>query len=149
MKKLIAILTFAAVITSSAAFALDGSTIDNKKVMESFNKEFVGAADVSWYHTADKYVAKFTMKTSKVTAHFDRDGNLLATSRYITDAELPLNVITRMMKKYPDQKIHSVVEYDAEGNTTYVITLESGTHWTVLKAESNGNLTKLKKLQKV
>lgn len=148
MKKLIAILTFAAVITSSAAFALDGATIDNKKVMESFNKEFVGAADVSWYHTADKYVAKFTMKASKVTAHFDREGNLLATSRYITDTELPLNVITRMMKKYPDQKIHSVVEYDAEGNTTYVITLESATHWTILKAEPGGNLTKLKKLQK-
>ena len=148
MKKLIAILTFAAVITSSAAFALDGRTIDNKKVMESFNKEFVGAADVSWYHTEDKYVAKFTMKSSKVTAHFDREGNLLATSRYITDSELPLNVITRMMKKYPDQKIHCVVEYDANGGTTYVITLESKTHWTILKAESNGNLTRMKTLTK-
>jgi hypothetical protein len=83
-----------------------------------------------------------------VTAHFDREGNLLATSRYITDSELPLNVITRMMKKYPDQKIHCVVEYDANGGTTYVITLESKTHWTILKAESNGNLTRMKRLTK-
>ncbi len=147
MKKIIAILTIAVLVTS-AAFARDGKTIDNKKVMESFNKEFAGAADVSWYSTSENYVAKFTMKASKVTAHFDREGNLLATSRYISDSELPLNVITKLMKKYPDQKIHNIVEYDAEGNTTYVITLESNTHWTVLKAESTGSLSTLKKLEK-
>src|SRR5688572_19892279 len=147
MKKIIAILTLALVVTS-ATFARDGRTIDNKKVMESFNNQFAGAADVSWYTTTDKYVAKFTMKSSKVTAHFDREGNLLATSRYITDTELPLKVISRLMKKFPDQKIQNIVEYDAEGNTTYVITLESETHWTVLKAEQSGSLTTLKKLTK-
>ncbi|RPE13330.1 hypothetical protein EGT74_07320 [Chitinophaga lutea] len=147
MKKLIAILTIAAVFSSSALFARD-ATVNNKKVMDAFNKEFVGASDVSWYSTADKYVAKFTIKASKVTAHFDRDGNLLATSRYITDTELPLNVITRLMKKFPDQKIQNVVEYEAEGATTYVITLESDSHWTVLKAASTGGLTTLKKLRK-
>ena len=147
MKKIIAILTLALVV-SSATFARDGRTIDNKKVMESFNNQFAGAADVSWYTTTDKYVAKFTMKSSKVTAHFDREGNLLATSRYITDTELPIKVISRLMKKFPDQKIQNIVEYDAEGNTTYVITLESETHWTVLKAEQSGSLTTLKKLTK-
>lgn len=147
MKKLIAILTIAAVFSSSALYARD-ATVNNKKVMEAFKKEFVGASDVSWYSTADKYVAKFTMKASKVTAHFDREGNLLATSRYITDTELPLNVITRLMKKFPDQKIHNVVEYEADGSTTYVITLESDTHWTVLKAISSGGLSTLKKLRK-
>ncbi len=147
MKKLIAILTIAAVFSSSALFARD-ATVNNKKVMDAFNKEFVGASDVSWYSTADKYVAKFTIKASKVTAHFDREGNLLATSRYITDTELPLNVVTRLMKKFPDQKIQNVVEYEAEGATTYVITLESESHWTVLKAASTGGLTTLKKLRK-
>jgi hypothetical protein len=148
MKKIIAILTLALVVVTSATFARDGRTIDNKKVMESFNNQFAGAADVSWYSTADKYVAKFTMKASKVTAHFDREGNLLATSRYITDTELPLKVISRLMKKFPDQKIQNIVEYDAEGSVTYVITLESETHWTVLKAEQSGSLTTLKKLIK-
>lgn len=148
MKKIIAILTFTLVLFTSATFARDGRTIDNKKVMESFNNQFAGAADVSWYSTPDKYVAKFTMKASKVTAHFDKEGNLLATSRYITDTELPLKVISRLMKKFPDQKIQNIVEYDAEGSTTYVITLESETHWTVLKADASGSLSTLKKLVK-
>ncbi|WP_423736806.1 hypothetical protein [Chitinophaga caseinilytica] len=146
MKKIIAILTLVTVFTTGA-FAFD-ETIDNKKVLESFKKEFATAESVSWYTTADKYVAKFTLHARKVTAHYDREGNLLATSRYIDDADLPLNVITRLMKKYPDQKINNIVEYEADGFTTYVVTLESDTHWTVLKSDSDGNLTRLKKLQK-
>ncbi|MGX5819916.1 hypothetical protein ACWKWU_17095 [Chitinophaga lutea] len=147
MKKLIAILTLVAVCSTSL-FARDGATIDNKKVLDAFKEEFAGAENVSWYSDQGKYVAKFTMKSSKVTAHFDREGNLLATSRYITDTDLPLNVMTRLMKRFPDQRIHSVVEYEAQGNTTYVITLESETNWTVLKAEPAGYLTTLKKLRK-
>ncbi|WP_298714849.1 hypothetical protein [Chitinophaga sp.] len=146
MKKMIAILTLVTAFVTSA-FALD-ETINNKKVLDAFKEEFAKAQDVSWYTTTDKYVAKFTLNARKVTAHYDRDGVLLATSRYIDDADLPLNVITRLMKKYPDQKINNIVEYEADGLTTYVVTLESETHWTVLKAESNGNITRLKKLQK-
>ena len=150
MKKLIAILTVAVVVTftTSTANAFDGISISNKKVMESFEREFAGAANVTWYTGAkENYVAKFTIKSSKVTAHFDRDGNLLATSRYITDSELPLNVITKLMKKYPDQNIHNIVEYEAEGSTTYMITLESDSHWTTVKATDHSVSTyrKLKK----
>ncbi|WP_109695193.1 PepSY-like domain-containing protein [Chitinophaga deserti] len=147
MKKIIAILTLVTVFVTGA-FAADGVTIDNKKVLEAFKREFATAEDVAWYTTPDKFVAKFTMHARKVTAHYNKEGELLATSRYITDSDLPLNVITRLMKKYPDQKINNIVEYEADGSTTYVITLESETHWTVLRAESNGNISRLKKLQK-
>lgn len=149
MKKVIAILVaVVAFFTTNTASARDGISISNKKVIESFEREFAGAANVTWYEgTKDNYVAKFTIKSSKVTAHFDNDGNLLATSRYITDSELPLNVITKLMKKYPDQNIHNVVEYDAEGATTYIITLESDTHWTTVRATATsvGTYRKLKK----
>lgn len=146
MKKFIAILTLVTVFATSA-FAVD-ETINNKKVLDAFKTEFAKAEDVSWYATPDKFVAKFTLNARKVTAHYDKEGTLLATSRYIDDADLPLNVISRLMQKYPDQKINNIVEYEADGNTTYVVTLESQTHWTVLKAESNGAITRLKKLQK-
>ena len=149
MKKLIAILTVAVVVfTTSTANAFDGISISNKKVMESFEREFAGAANVTWYTgQKDNYVAKFTIKSSKVTAHFDNEGNLLATSRYITDSELPLNVITRLMKKYPDQNIHNIVEYDADGNTTYMITLENASHWTTVRATAT-SVSTYRKLRK-
>lgn len=150
MKKLIAILT-SAVFFCSAVFANDDvkdNIARNRRVMDSFNREFAGAVNVSWYSTDKSHVAKFTVKESKVTAHFDNEGRLLATSRYITDSDLPLKVMNRLVKKYPNQRINNVVEYEYEGLTTYVVTLESATHWTVLKAEPAGWLTTINKLRK-
>lgn len=146
MKKIIAIL--ALVFTAATGFAND-KTIDNRKVRDAFRHEFGNIENVSWYQTEHSYVAKFSLNASKVTAHFDTDGNLLATSRNISDTQLPTRVITRLMKKYPDQAIHNIVEYVSEDDTRYVITLESATTWTVLKADaSTGGVSVLYKLKK-
>jgi hypothetical protein len=146
MKKIITIL--AIMLTTCAAFASNDNVTSNKKAMATFEKEFSGASDVAWYNSEEGTVAKFILKNSKVTAHFNKAGELLATSRYITDAELPLGVLNKLIKHFPDQQIRTVVEYSAEGESTYVISLESETAWTVLKARSGSALTTLKKLQK-
>jgi hypothetical protein len=146
MKKIIAILAF--VFTAAAGFAKD-NTVDNHKVLNAFREEFGNIQDVDWYQTENSYVAKFSLHTSKVTAHFTADGTLLATSRYISDSQLPGNVITRLIKKYPNQVIHSVVEYVTDDTTRYVIILEGATTWTTLKAEAwDGSLSVIIKLQK-
>lgn len=143
MKKLI--LLAAIVLTAATSFGRD---VNNRKVQSAFDRLFAAAANVTWYELSDNYMAKFTLNARKITAHFDRSGNLLATSRMISDAELPTLVINRLIRKYPDQKIHNIVEYAVEGATYYAITLESGTHWTNLRADSFGEITVLKKLQK-
>lgn len=146
MKKIITIL--AIMLTTGAAFASNDNVTDNKKAMATFNKEFSGASDVAWYNSEEGTVAKFSLKNSKVTAHFNKAGELLATSRYITDTELPLGIISKLIKRFPNQHIRNVVEYSAEEQTTYVISLESETGWTILKAQNGSPLTTLKKLQK-
>ena len=145
MKKLLFLL--AIVFTANVTFAKD-NTIDNAKVLNGFREEFGNIADVSWHKTDNSFVARFSLKASKVTAHFDEDGNLLAMSRHISDSQLPSAVITRLIKKFPDQAIRNVVEYVSDNMTRYVITLESETNWTVLKAEENGGLSVLTKLKK-
>lgn len=149
MKKIITIL--AIIFTTGTAFATEvnkDNFTTNQKALATFNKEFAGAADVTWFNTEESIVAKFSLKDSKVTAHFNKAGELLATSRYITDAELPANVINKLIKRFPNQNIRNIVEYNVEGETTYVISLESDTHWTILKAKGNSALVTLKKLQK-
>lgn len=146
MKKIITIL--AIMFTAGAAFASNDNVTDNKKAMNTFNREFAGASDVAWYHSEESTIAKFNLNNSKVTAHFSKAGELLATSRYITDTELPVNVISKLIKHFPDQNIRTIVEYTVEGENTYVITLESKTEWTILKARNGNPLTTLKKLQK-
>ncbi|MRG47987.1 hypothetical protein GFS24_22900 [Chitinophaga sp. SYP-B3965] len=146
MKKIITIL--AIMFTTGAAFASNDNVTDNKKAMVTFNQEFAGASDVAWYNSDEGTVAKFVLKNSKVTAHFNKAGELLATSRYITDADLPLGIINKLIKRFPEQNIRNVVEYSSEGESTYVISLENETEWTILKAKSGSPLITLKKLQK-
>ncbi|MBO9152252.1 hypothetical protein ACFOTA_08545 [Chitinophaga sp. GCM10012297] len=143
MKKLL--LLAAIVLTAAASFGRD---VHNRKVQFAFDRAFAGANNVSWYELSDNYMAKFTLNSRKITAHFDRAGNLLATSRIISDAELPTQVINKLIRKYPNQKIHTIVEYAVEGSTYYALTIESGTHWTTLRADSFGEITMLTKLTK-
>lgn len=145
MKKIITLLAIVLIATTS--FAREGISLENKKVLEGFRQEFGNISQVNWYKAADNFVAKFSLNTSKVTAHFDAEGTLLATSRNITDTQLPTPVISKLIKKFADQHIHNVVEYVTNEGTSYVITLESATEWTVLKATS-GRLTVIRKLQK-
>ncbi|ATL46341.1 hypothetical protein COR50_03655 [Chitinophaga caeni] len=150
MKKLIAILSIATLLIANSTFAKDSKSISNQKVMDTFNEEFVGASDVTWYtsDSKDSYVARFTIKETKVTAHFDKHGNLLATSRYISDSDLPLPVITRLMNRYPNENIRNIVEYTVSGQVSYVITLENTTQWKVVKAHPGGALSIMQKLRK-
>ncbi|RPE14236.1 hypothetical protein EGT74_12255 [Chitinophaga lutea] len=145
MKKLLFLL--AIVFAANVTFAKD-NTIDNAKVLNGFREEFGNIANVSWYKTDNSFVAKFALNASKITAHFDEEGTLLAVSRNISDSQLPTAVITRLIKKFPNQAIRNVVEYVSDDTTRYVITLESETHWTVLKGDENGSVSVLNKLKK-
>ncbi|RAI97485.1 hypothetical protein LX64_05156 [Chitinophaga skermanii] len=69
----------------------------------------------------------------KVMHHIDEQGNEVATSRYISDADLPLNVIKKLMKKCPNENIVSVREFNAAGEKTYIVTLETATQYQVVK----------------
>lgn len=146
MKKIIAILVII-IAAGTSGFAKD-NTVDNARVLAGFRQEFGNIANVSWYKTEHSFVAKFALNTSKVTAHFDAEGNLLATSRNISDAQLPTRVINRLMKKFPNQQIHNIMEYVTDDATRYVIMLESETSWTNIKAEAAGGLTVLSKFEK-
>lgn len=145
MKKLVTL--FALVLIAAAGFAND-KTVNNSKVLDGFRHEFGNVENVDWYQTESSYVAKFSLNASKVTAHFDADGTLLATSRNISDNQLPNNVINRLIKKFPNQQIHNIVEYVTDDATRYLIILESETEWTTLKAETTGGLSVITKLRK-
>jgi hypothetical protein len=106
------------------------------------NKKFNNAAALS-----EKKVAAPAFSEKKVMTHYDVQGNLLATSRFISDADLPLYAITKLMKHCPDEQIKLVREFDASGEKTYIVTLENATGFKVVKV-TNADLEILEKLTK-
>ena len=143
MKKILLAITISAFTLT--AFASD--PVD-EKVLESFNKAFKDAENVSWSTSEYTYEVRFDQNkvTAKIT--YDKAGNILRTLRYYTEEKLPLMVITKVKDKYNDKKIFGVVEISSEEGTFYHITLEGAKTWTMLKADSYGNLSVEKKFKK-
>ncbi|MFB6455743.1 hypothetical protein ACE38W_10765 [Chitinophaga sp. Hz27] len=139
----------AALTLSSSVFATVYETTVNRKISGAFDYAFSGANNVRWYTDDNKtFTAKFTLNHTAVNAYFDADGQLLVTSRYISGESLPLNIVNRLIKKYPGNKIQSVVEYTSNGGTMYLIMLEGEKTWTKVKADEVGSLTLMERLKK-
>lgn len=92
--------------------------------------------------------AESTLLVSKsVTVHTDVKGNVIATSRFISDLQLPLPVLRKLMKKCPDYTFRYIREFDADGRMTYVIALENETGFKLVKI-SNGSFKTLETMTK-
>ncbi|MCW3462684.1 hypothetical protein [Chitinophaga nivalis] len=149
MKKLILLLSAAFLLSAQTIFAHAYETAVNSKIASTFNESFTGAKEVKWYTEDNKtFTAKFTMSNTKVSAFFDDNGNLLATSRYLQPEQLPLEVTNKLNKKYAGNSIFCVVEYTAEANTAYIITLEGKDHWTTVKAAPDGTMKLQNRMKK-
>ncbi|MEV4882374.1 hypothetical protein MRBLMN1_000841 [Chitinophaga ginsengisegetis] len=149
MKKLILLVSAALVLSANVLFASPYETIVNNKINSTFHDSFNGATDVKWYTDDNKtFTAKFTMSNTKVTAFFKEDGTLLATSRYLQAEQLPLKVLSKLNKKYPNTSIYCVVEYASSDNVVYFVTLESTDTWTVIKTDTDANMKVYSRLKK-
>ncbi|NSL89140.1 hypothetical protein [Chitinophaga solisilvae] len=149
MKKIIVLLSAAFLLSATTLFANPSETTVSNKIKYAFNDAFVGAKEVKWYTDDNKtFTAKFEISNSKVTAFFNEDGTLLATSRYLQADQLPLSVSGKIAKRYADDSIYCIVEYSAGEGTVYFITLEGKNTWTTLKADRNGAVTVQGRLKK-
>lgn len=149
MKKLVAILGMSFVLVTNSLFANTYETTVSKKISSNFNEYFAGAKDVKWYTEDNQmFTAKFTLNNSKVTAYYREDGSLMATSRFMTGSQLPINIVAKLNRKYAEAKVYSVVEYSAEDNTVYYVTLETNDQWITVRADKDGFVRTTRKMKK-
>ncbi|SFD30153.1 hypothetical protein SAMN05518672_1011522 [Chitinophaga sp. CF118] len=141
MKKALLFFT-AALLSTQLLFAGTKELEASSKLKTALIKEFAGASAVKWYSDDNKtFMARFTLREHSVTAYFDGEGNLLATRRYIQEDQLPMTVANKLAKRYPNEQIRWVVEFQADGNTIYYVTLEDAANWKVIRATSTGTLS--------
>ena len=148
MKK--SILTWALIlmvgVSTTFAHGIEGVS---EKVMNSFKKDFTEAKDVQWETTKELSKATFTIHGQIMFAYYNNDANLLAVTRNIVAAQLPLNLLNEMKKSYNEYWISDLFEMSSENNTTYYITLENGDQKIVLKSDDSRNWETFKKEKKV
>jgi hypothetical protein len=141
---LIAAALFASTFTKT--FATDSPRIE-PSVQKTFQATFANAKEVDWSVTQDLYKAVFFLNEQYVTAYFNQDGTLQATTRHITASNLPMLLQASLKSNYKDQWVSDVFEVTNDGTVQYYVTLENADQKIILKSASNTWNT-FKKLRK-
>lgn len=126
------IMTLAIAISSLTAFATDDNV--GKEVLNAFNKEFTGAKEVKWTTGNGFYRVAFVYNQQYVSAFYNSNGELLATTRNISSLNLPLQLQTRLKSDYSEYWISDLFELSNNEGTSYYITLVKGDSRVVLKS---------------
>jgi hypothetical protein len=145
MKKLFIVLFVTALGTT--AFAAETNP-ENEKVAQAFSSAFENAKNVTWSEIKDEGIfhATFELNDEKLDVFIDAEGEVLATTRYITAKQLPMAVTKQLAVKYAGYAVSpSIIEYSAQGETGYYVTLSGEKNSVIVKADSAGNLSIFKK----
>jgi len=144
MKKIIVFLCLFAALGATASAPPEV----NEKVLKAFEETFAKATDVVWHEMANSYEARFKQSEIVIRASYDMDGNLLRTTRYYSEENLPINILTKLKKKYAGKSIFGVTESATEDEVTYHIVLQDDKNWYVVKSDSWGSMELSKKYKK-
>lgn len=145
MKKMI--LSLAIALTTLGAFAAGEENV-NQKVLDAFKNEFNTAREVEWAAGADYYRAAFVYNEKYVFAYYSTEGDLLGITRYISPADLPMNLQISLKKKYSSYWISDLFEVAKNETTSYYITVEDADAKIVLKSTGGSDWSVFKTVKK-
>lgn len=138
MKKKLLMFTLLAGIFSASV--LNASAEISKKALQSFHSVFGDAKHVKWTEYADRYIVTFTQDDILIKASYDKDGNLLSSTRYYKEQHLPLNILYKVKKDYPDKKIDIVTEVSNSDGTVYFMNLKDSKGWMIVKSNQSAEI---------
>ena len=144
MKKLIILSCLFAALSATASTPPEV----NEKVLKAFGETFMKATDVVWHEVQNLYEASFKQSEIISRVIYDQDGNLLRTTRYYLQENLPINILTKLQKRFAGKSVYGVTELSMEDEVSYHITMQDEKNWYIIKADNWGGLELEKKYKK-
>ena len=144
MKKLIIFTCLFAALSATASNPPEVS----EKVLKAFSETFMKATEVVWHEVQNLYEASFKQSEVISRAIYDQDGNLLRTTRYYSQENLPINILTKLQKRYAGKSVYGVTELSTEDQVSYHITMQDEKNWYIIKADNWGGLELEQKYKK-
>ena len=148
MKKLIMALSFLALTVGNAAIARSGDKGIDERIKRAFQKEYVGAADVTWY-VYDNYIkVGFSFNGMQLVGFYTKDGRTLGIARNIPFSSLPLMLQIEQRKNYKDYWITEIYEFSNSDGARYHLTVENADKAIKLVSTGSDNWEVVKKQDK-
>jgi hypothetical protein len=145
MKNLL--ITLVAVFTTASIFAATPPEV-NEKVLKAFEKTFASPGVVTWYEYDSYYEANFKQTGIISRVRYDMEGNMIGTTRYYYEQQLPLNILTRLKNRYPGRSIYGVTELSEQDETSYYVVMTDSKNWYTVKSDISGNMEQTEKFKK-
>ena len=144
MKKLIIVTCLFAAFSAKASNPPEVT----EKVLKAFNETFMKATDVVWHEVKNFYEASFKQSEIISRAIYDQDGNLVRTTRYYSQENIPINILTKLQKRFAGKTVYGVTELSMEDQVSYHITMQDDKNWYIIKADNWGSLELEQKYKK-
>ena len=151
MKKLTVL--FLALCIGAFTFASGPGGID-EKLIQSFQSSFPKAESVNWYELPKAYVVNFVENGIRARIEYQKDGTSTQFTRYYTGENLPFVVQSNIKKTYPGKTIYGVIEVSnvsesgSRSKVDYYVKMQDARYWTMVKADTDGNVRLVEKLRK-
>lgn len=141
MKKILAL--FAGCLVFASTYA-----DPNEKVLKAFKETFTAATNVKWSDLDDSYFVSFSNAGTMSRVRYDKEGNIIASTRYYQPNQLPMNIFTKLKKQYKNQDLFGVTEVSAGEDIVYFVKMQDGKNWTTLRVDTEGNSEVFEKYKK-
>jgi hypothetical protein len=148
MKTRILTLSLLLALTVTNIFANNEIGVSQKAV-SSFKNDFSQAVDVKWESSKQFDKATFKLDGQVMFAYYSENGSLLAVTRNLIAAQLPISLQSSMKKNYKGTWITDLFEVSTGEETSYYVTLECADYTIVLKSAGAQGWTTFKKEKKV
>lgn len=142
--------TLLMMVLSVVAFAKNDKEDDKekgKKATVSYHAhDLVGAKDVIWSKTGKFQKASFIKDGARMTAFYNWQNELIATTQIVDVTELPAKAIGNLVKYFPDNKMGEIVRYKND-ETVYFVNLTNEKEDFIVKVDGSNNVSYFKRLK--
>ncbi|HVM90030.1 MAG TPA: hypothetical protein VMT76_17715 [Puia sp.] len=148
MKKKIAMLGAALILTFSVSFANNSNKEVPNAIKSDFNHHFATAKNVSWEKENEYYKVSFALQGSVLFAYYTSDNDFIGVAHNITSDKLPMMLQADLKSNYSDYWITDLMEYSLKHQPGYSIRLENADQTLILKSDNLSNWYLYKRIRK-
>lgn len=135
-------------VLSVVAFAKNDKEKDKEKkaAVSYYAHELAGADNVTWTKSGKFQKASFIKDGTRMTAFYNWQNELIATTQIVDVTELPARAISNLVKYFPGNKMGEIVRY-TNNETVYFVNLTSEKEDFIVKVDANNNASYFKRLK--
>jgi hypothetical protein len=108
--------------------------------------ELAGAKNVTWTKSGKFQKASFIKDGARMTAFYNWQNELIATTQIVDVTELPAKAINNLVKYFPGNKMGEIVRYK-NNETIYFVNLTNEKEDFIVKVDGSSNVSYFKRLQ--